>query len=118
MYEIIHKTIQEYHVSDKTNLNSIFRNFAKISDESIINICSFLSRRDVIKFKRVSRRISIICLNEMSKCCIQTCLAKNLLNVTSKRAVKWNNRITVGRYYIATKYSSIFEHQQQANNFA
>eukprot|EP01084_Bolivina_argentea_P067795 123397_1 len=125
MYQIIHQTIQQFQASNKPirltnvrNSNPLHRYFAKISDESVVNICSFLLKREILAFKKVSRRISIICLNEMNKYCISICLAQHLLYSKHLKVLKWEDKMSLNRYHNATTYSYIFQYQQQVNNFA
>eukprot|EP01084_Bolivina_argentea_P252160 423190_1 len=70
MYEIIrqihveyqHKSEQPINLTNNINTNTSFN---LISNESITNICGFLTKNDIKLFKLCSRRISIVCLNKL-----------------------------------------------------
>eukprot|EP01084_Bolivina_argentea_P143303 251695_1 len=59
--------------------------FNLISNESITNICSYLRKNDIEKFKLCSKRIGIICLSEMKKITISILNLNKFINMTKTR---------------------------------
>ena len=85
-------------------------NFDKISKESISNICDYLNRDDIALFKETSRRISVICLEEMSKYSIGICNALQIMDINTNgiKDIQWFNYISYDRYYNIIKYETLF----------
>ena len=115
IYEILKKENEQQKLAQKKAQTTkatkgASSNFDKISKESISNICGFLNRDDIELFKDTSRRISVICLEEMGKYAIGICNALQIMNdnINDIRDIQWFSYMSYDRYYNTTKYETLF----------
>eukprot|EP01084_Bolivina_argentea_P150965 263568_1 len=126
IYTILQENIQKFKNNDqqksgttKPEMQSVqsSNNFNIISQESISHICSFLSRKQIRNLKIVSRRISVVCLQEMQKYSVDICLADKLLNTKETNKLKWANHLSLNRYHNSTVYSLILDNLHKTRDF-
>eukprot|EP01084_Bolivina_argentea_P041205 76034_1 len=92
--------------------------FDKISQPSIVNVVAFLNANDIKSFKLSSRRLAVICLQEMDKYKLGICVInkQKFMNNNHKTPIKWMQYMSYHRYKPSTTYSHILENIQQNYN--
>ena len=125
IYDILKKEDEQQNLiqngtpaTNATTSTVFLSNFDKISKDSISNICGYLTRYDIEFFKETSRRISVICLEEMGKYSIGICDGLQIIkaNINDIKNRQWFNYMSYDRYYNTTRYEVLFSKIDQRYN--
>eukprot|EP01083_Nonionella_stella_P025531 70272_1 len=98
-----HLQVDEYQDHDTPQEHEQMPLFDIISNQSIQHLSLFLAPHEVVQFKNVSRRMSIICLQEMQKITIHVCNTSNLLQTYRGSYFDFSKHLTAIRYVKRTE---------------